>query len=191
MIMSGRKNVKKENIRKNNKLKMGIVVVFFIIIVIIGGIYIYKMQQESSPSEGVWGDAPDFTLKTIEGNDFTLSEHVGKVIVLDFMASWCGWCVPQMEELEKVLEEMGNEIIIVSVDVQIGETREDLEVVFGDYLDKWTFVLDNYEQNVGNKYQVSGIPKLVIIDKDGNIYYSDSGLTQSENLIKEINRANK
>jgi len=189
--MNGKRNVKKENIRKNNKLKMGIVVVFFIIIVIIGGIYFYNMSQESSPSEGEWGDAPDFTLKTIEGNDFTLSEHIGKVIVLDFMTSWCGWCVPQMGELWEVLEEIGNEIIIVSVDVQIGETRDDLEEVFGDYLNKWTFVLDNNEQKVGNKYQVSGIPKLVIIDKEGNIYYSDSGLTQSENLIKEINRANK
>ena len=191
MIMSGKRNVKKENIRKNNKLKMSIVVVFFIIIVIIGVIYVYLVSQESSPSERVWGDAPDFTLKTIEGNDFTLSEHIGKVIVLDFMTSWCGWCVPQMGELEKVLEEKGDEIIIVSVDVQIGETRDDLEVVFGDYLDKWTFVLDDYEQNVGTNYQVSSIPKLVIIDKEGNIYYSDSGLTQSENLIKEINGANK
>jgi len=191
MVMSRRRNVKKENIHKNNKLKIGIVVIFLFIIVIIGGIYISTMSQESSPTGKLWGDAPDFTLKTIEGNDFTLSEHIGKVIVLDFMTSWCGWCVPQMGELEKVLKEMGNEIIIVSVDVQIGETRDDLEVVFGDYLDKWTFVLDDYKQNVGTKYQVSSIPKLVIIDKEGNIYYSDSGLTQSENLIKEINRANK
>ena len=104
--MSKRRNVKKENIRKNNKLKWGIVLIFFIIIVIFGGIYVYYVSQESSPSEEVWGDAPDFTLKTIEGDDFTLSEHIGKVIVLDFMTSWCGWCIPQMGELEKVLKEM-------------------------------------------------------------------------------------
>jgi thiol-disulfide isomerase/thioredoxin len=182
---------RKENLKPHKKkLKMGVIVVFFIIIIVIGVIYISLISKESPPSENIWGDAPDFTLKTIEGNDFTLSKQIGKVIVLDFMTSWCSWCVPQMVELEEVLLEKGNEIIIISVDIQKEETRDDLERVFGDYLEKWTFVIDNNEQNVGYKYQVSGIPKLVILDKYGNIYYSDSGLTQSEKIIEEINKAN-
>jgi len=183
--MSRLRPTKKTNSPRNNKIKMGIVLVFIIVVVTIGGIYASTMPQEE-PSAKSWGDAPDFTLKTLEGDDFTLSDHFGKVIVMDLMTSWCTWCKPQMEELEEVLEEKGNEIIIVSVDVEKEETRDDLERVFGDYLDKWTFVIDDYEQNVGNKYQVSSIPKLVIIDQDGNIYYSDSGLTQSGKLIEEI-----
>jgi len=107
------------------------------------------------------------------------------------MTSWCTWCNPQMEELEEVLKEKKQEIIIISVDIEKGETRSDLEKVFGNYLDKWTFLIDDYEQNVGIKYKVSGIPKLVIIGKEGNIYYSDSGLTQSEVIISEINKINK
>ncbi len=169
---------------------MGIVISAVIVIIAISGIYASTMPQESSLAKS-WGNAPDFTLKTLEGDDFTLSDQLGKIIVIDFMASWCGWCKPQMGELEEVLEEKGNEVIIVSVDVEKGETRDDLERVFGDYLDKWTFVIDDYKQNVGSKYQVSGIPKLVIIDQDGNIYYSDSGLTQSEKLIEEIDNANE
>ena len=140
-------------------------------------------------STDTWGDAPDFTLKTIDGETFTLSDHLGKVIIIDLMAAWCYWCLPQMAELEAVLEEKGDEILIVSVDVDKTETGEDIIDKFSDYVDKWTFVMDSYEEDVNNKYQVSGIPKLVIIDKEGNIYYSEAGLTSKEKLIEEINKA--
>lgn len=185
---AGGKQENKSNFKRIN-IKYSLILLT-IFIITIGGIYASTMPQESSSAKS-WGDAPDFTLKTLEGDDFTLSDHFGKIILIDFMASWCSWCKPQMGELEEVLKEKGNEIIIVSVDVEKGETRDDLEGAFGDYLDKWTFVIDDYGQNVGSKYQVLGIPKLVIIDKEGNIYYSDSGLTQSEKLIEEIDNLNE
>ena len=140
-------------------------------------------------SNDIWGSAPDFTLNTIDGETFTLSDHFGKVIIIDLMAAWCYWCVPQMEELEAVLEEKGDEIVIVSVDVDKTETSDDVINKFGDYVDKWTFVMDSYKEDVNSRYQVSGIPKLVIIDKEGNIYYSEAGLTSKEKLIEEINNA--
>jgi len=183
------KKTKNKNALKKTNLKYGLI--FLAILIITAGSIIALTSHDDEPSETPWGNAPDFTLKTLEGNDFTLSDHLGKVIVLDFMASWCSWCKPQMGELEAVLDKKGDDILIVSVDVHIGETRNDLEGPFGDYLDKWTFVLDNYEENVGSKYQVSGIPKLVIIDEEGNIYYSDSGLTQSDKLLEEINKASE
>ena len=140
-------------------------------------------------SNGMCGNAPDFTLTTIYGETFTLSDHFGKVIVIDLMAAWCYWCKPQLDELEAVLEEKGDEIVIVSVDIEKSETSDDVINTFGDYVDKWTFVMDNFEENVGNKYKVEGIPKLVIIDRKGNIYYSESGLASKEKLIEEINKA--
>ena len=150
MAMNRKRKVKKTNRQKSKNLKMGIVITVLVLIVVIGVIYASTMSQESSAES--WGDAPDFTLKTLKGDDFTLSDHLGKIIVIDLMASWCSWCKPQMTELEEVLEEKGNEVIIVSVDVEKGETRDDLERVFGDYLDKWTFVLDDYENTNPFRY---------------------------------------
>lgn len=177
----------------SSEIKIVIVLAIIVIIVAIVGICIYisTMSEGSSDNtvEGSWGDAPDFTLETIDGGTFTLSDNFGKVIVIDLMAAWCYWCKPQMAELEAVLEDKGNEIVIVSVDVDKGETGDDVRNTFGDYVEKWTFVLDNYEQDVSGKYQVTGIPKIVIIDKEGNIYYSQSGLTSKAKLIEEINKA--
>lgn len=82
-----------------------------------------------------------------------------------------------MDELDAVLEEKGDEIVIVSVDVDKSETNNDVMNIFGGYVEKWIFVLDNYKEEVSSKYKVTGIPKLVIIDKKGNIYYLESGLT--------------
>lgn len=140
-------------------------------------------------SDEVWGNAPDFTLTTIHGENFTLSDHLGKVIVIDLMATWCGPCVLQMSELKKTLDEKGDEIVLVSVDIDKGETSDSVINTFGDYVDKWTFVMDTYEEDVGIKYHADYIPKLVIIDKEGNIYYSESGLTFKEKLIELIDNA--
>lgn len=139
-----------------------------------------------------WGDAPDFTLKTVYGETFTLSDHLGKVIIIDLMATWCPPCRLQMKELESVWEEKGDEIVIVSVDVDMSETADDVIKTFEEYVDKWVFVLDNYKENVGGKYGAHlGIPRLVIIDKKGNIYNYATGFTSKEILLERIDGASR
>jgi thioredoxin-related protein len=93
-----------------------------------------------------------------------------------------------MKELDYLYQEKGNEIVIVSVDVEYRESADDIKSTFGEYVDKWTFVLDNPKENVARKYGVQAIPKIVIIDKKGNIYNSFSGLTSKEVLLEVINR---
>ena len=139
-------------------------------------------------SEKQQGNAPNFTLTTIDGGRFTLSDHFGKIIVLDFMAAWCHYCTHQMKELEAVLEEKGDEILVVSIDVDKRETADDIKNTFGEYIDKWVFALNDYNENVEIKYKVYGIPKIVIIDINGNIYYSMEGLTSRNKILEEINK---
>jgi thiol-disulfide isomerase/thioredoxin len=166
----------------NIKLKKGLSLIILIILVL-------SISGCIESSDVVWGNAPDFTLTTINGENFTLSDHEGKIIVIDLMATWCGPCVLQMPELQKTLEEKRDEIVLVSVDIDKRETSDDVINTFGDYVNNWTFVIDTYEEDVGGKYHADYIPKLVIIDKEGNIYYSESGLTSKEKLIELIDEA--
>jgi len=96
------------------------------------------MPYITSAIEGTaesWGAAPDFTVDTFNNEVFTLSEHQGEVILLDIMGVGCPPCEIQMPELQKIKQEMGEEITILSVDVRYsGETAKDVMDTYGEYI---------------------------------------------------------
>ncbi len=108
------------------------------------------------------------------------------VVVLDFMATWCNPCRAQMEELKKVYGQYGDEVRIISVDM---DTRESAELL-SDYRNEvgatWEFVMD--DNGAFNKYSfLPSIPTIVIL-KDGERVYRHVGLTSSSDLIREIEK---
>ena len=93
--------------------------------------------QQAQNTGNTLGPAPDFTLDTFNGETFTLSEHQGKVVILDIMAVRCPPCHQQMPELHKVKLEKGDDIIILSIDVDAAygsETENDVQDAFGEYI---------------------------------------------------------
>jgi len=81
--------------------------------------------------------APDFTLETLYGNQFRLSEYRGTPVILDLMAVRCPPCEQQMPELQKVKKELGNDVVILSIDVDGAsgqESAQDVEDAFGIYI---------------------------------------------------------
>jgi len=131
----------------------------------------------------------DFTLKDVNGNIFNLSDFLGKVILVNFMTTHCPYCALEMKELEKVKDEMGNDLIIISIDADKSDTIKDIKNTYGKYVDKWIFALDTYSEDVSSKYMVYGVPKNVIINTKGKVSYSRSGLIHEDALLDEINKA--
>lgn len=81
--------------------------------------------------------APDFTLETLYGNEFTLSDYRGTPVILDLMAVRCPPCEQQMPELQKLKKELGNDVVILSIDVDGAagsETAQDVKNAFGTYI---------------------------------------------------------
>ena len=95
----------------------------------------YVQQAEESSSSRT--KAPDFTLNTLYGSKFTLSSYKGTPVILDFMAVRCPPCKTQMPELQKVKKDLGNNVVILSIDVDGAggyESAQDVIDAFGEYI---------------------------------------------------------
>ena len=111
--------------------------------------------------------APDFELELLEGKKFHLAESKGKVVVLDFWATWCGPCLQAMPQVEKVTDEFRDQgVQLIAVNLQ--ETPEQITAMLERHKLDLTVALDR-DGVVAEKYAANAIPQTVIIDRDGKI----------------------
>ena len=80
--------------------------------------------EEVIITEKEWGDAPDFTLPDLEGNSLTLSDFKGKVIILNFWATWCSPCRKEIPDFIELYENYKDEgLLIIGVNLDRGNRR--------------------------------------------------------------------
>lgn len=130
--------------------------------------------------------APDFELKTLEGETVRLSDYVGKKVILNFWATWCPPCkeeVPHMQKVYKEYKNKGVEILAVNVTNKDKGEEAVAQFVKGHGL---TFeVLLDEEGFVGSTYQVLTLPTTYMIDTKGNMVDIVKG-PMNEALMKEL-----
>jgi len=123
----------------------------------------------------------DFEFSMLNGEKKNMADYKGKIVILDFMGANCGPCQQMMVVLKQLSIEYP-EIEIVSIDVWImyGETADTIQQMLdlfsqeGIELD-WTFGLDDSSSSLYYKYVNGGVPKIYILDKNGNTYYIKDG----------------
>jgi thiol-disulfide isomerase/thioredoxin len=111
--------------------------------------------------------APDFQLDLLDGPKFRIAEARGRVVVLDFWATWCGPCMQSMPQVEKVAAEFRDQgVRLVAVNLQ--ESPGDITAVLQRQKLKVSVALDR-DGAVAQKYNASAIPQTVVIDRAGNV----------------------
>jgi len=142
------------------------------------------------PDEGHF--APDFALRTLEGNTVRLSEYRGqKVVLINFWATWCPPCrleMPTMQQIYSEYKSRGFEILAVNIEPdaqqEIRDFIKELRLTFPIALDS--------DMKVSRKFRVIGLPVSILIDRQGIIRAKDVGYhdwankasrTRIENLL--------
>ena len=121
----------------------------------------------SSGRAELGNSAPDFTLPDLDGNTVRLSDFRGKVVFLNFWATWCPPCRAEMPDIEKVHQKYKDQdVVVLGIDLRENASTVRAFVEGGGYT--WAFLLDTTGE-VGSMYRVSAIPTSYFVDKKGVI----------------------
>ena len=149
--------------------------------------------EDENPATKLEGKAsPDFKLMDLAGKEVSLTALKGRVVVVDFWATWCGPCIQSLPHLNQLYEDKkaaGLQVIAVSVD----EDKAKVPTFVADKKLTFTVVIDTTEAKVAEKFAVNGIPQTVVIGKDGKVrkVFVGFGPGSAEKLRAEVDAAMK
>ena len=166
--------------RRVNPLVM--IVVLGLVLLLVFGFGMALLKANLSQLEG--GIAPDFTIKTYDGKKFTLSQNRGKVVLLNFWASWCGPCRSEAPDLNAVWDEYKDRDVVF-IGVGHLDNDKDARGFIREFGVEYPTGADNGTE-VSDKYRVKGVPETYIIDKNGNLVVTIPGPSTARELREKL-----
>jgi thiol-disulfide isomerase/thioredoxin len=153
------------------------------------GMYLQNKQRREEMSFLSPGKtAPDFTQPKVDGKPLKLSDLKGKVVLIDFWASWCGPCRKENPNVVKIYQkyaDKGFTVLSVSLDKDKNAWQEAIKrdnLLWPNHVSD----LKAWSNEAAQLYKVSGIPFTVLVDKEGNIIEKNLRGAELENALKSI-----
>ncbi len=132
---------------------------------------IVKASQSSRQASQValadGSDAPDFTLTDINGGQLSLKSLRGKVVVIDFWGSWCGWCIKGFPKMKEYYTKYKDKMEILGVDCN--DTQQAWRKAVSDNSLPWKHVYCPKESDLLEKYKIQGFPTKIVVSAEGKI----------------------
>lgn len=141
---------------------------------------------QATPVEGE--APPDYLGKTPEGTEIRVSEHQGKVMVVGFWASWCGYCRKQFPVLNYLQDKVGPEnlrVVVINFK-EDAQTYRNVRRSLRDAKVTWTHDRDG---KISEAYGVTSVPQLFLIDRTGELAYKRVGYSEASlpDLMNQVN----
>ena len=179
----------------DKKVKYAIIVLCaaaFLLAAVMGYDYLSANYNNETPTENSSSEklkAPDFTVYDGEGNPVNSSDFEGKPVVINFWATWCGYCVNEMPRFEKAFEEFGDEVVFMMINVTDGykENKEDAVKFIEEKGYSFPVYYDE-DLSAVMAYGTSSLPATAFINAEGEVVYGRFGIMSEEKLYSYIEK---
>jgi thiol-disulfide isomerase/thioredoxin len=158
---------------KQNKVDLGIKAATGILLVVLALVIVYSVQDHVV---GVGDSAPEFRVKTESGAVLTPKDFGGKVLILNFWASWCTPCVQEMPSLNQIQQMFAGQGLVV-----LGVNVDSKEELYRNMLKRFQITFQTVrdpEENINYRYGTYKIPESYIINRNGKVVQKYAGLPE-------------
>lgn len=151
-----------------------------------------QVNSDVSPSPSVYPKvavgsmAPDFTLTDTDGKQFSLKYMIGKPIILFGMASWCGECIGEGQDLTKIQQTYGDKAQIIGVAFTQGDTKD--TIMQFKQIGKVNIPLALDTDNVTQKYHLVNLDSTYFINKQGVISYISNQAMNYQDIKEQLDK---
>ncbi|MBL4614909.1 MAG: TlpA family protein disulfide reductase [Magnetovibrio sp.] len=130
--------------------------------------------------------APDFKLKNLDGQFQSLSDFKGKVVIINFWATWCPPCRAEMPSMQRAWEKIQDKGVMMLA-IHVGGNEDKIWSFVGDYELDFTVLIDA-KSRVADAWPMQGLPSTFVIDPQGRIIYRAIGAREwdDDDILEQV-----